>query len=311
MKHDPDREGCGRGRNPAAPAGAVPDLTNLLENLDMRPFTTRAAACIGILLGATGTAHAEWAVNMPRGVTPISRDVYDLHMLIFWICVIIGVVVFGAIFWSILRHRKSRGAVASQFHESTTAEIAWTVVPFLILVGMSVPAAKTLVEMEDSADSDLTITVTGYQWMWHYEYVGEGVEFYSKLSTPRTAIANIDAKDEDYLLAVDNRLVVPVGKKIRFQHTSDDVIHSWWVPALSVKKDSIPGYVNTNWARIDEPGVYRGKCTELCGRGHGFMPVVVEALPEDEFQQWLEEKKAEQQAAAGDGADRLASVNGQ
>jgi cytochrome c oxidase subunit 2 len=283
----------------------------MLENSDMRPFTTRAAACIGILFGATGTAHADWAVNMPRGVTPISRDVYDLHMLIFWICVIIGVFVFGLIFWSILRHRKSRGAVASQFHESTTAEIAWTIVPFLILVGMSVPAAKTLVDMEGSGNSDLTINVTGYQWMWHYEYVGEDVEFYSKLSTPRTAIANIDEKDEDYLLAVDNRLVLPVGKKIRFQHTSDDVIHSWWVPALSVKKDAIPGYINTNWARIDEPGVYRGKCAELCGRGHGFMPVVVEALPQDEFQQWLEEKKSGQQAAAGEGADTVAGVSGQ
>jgi cytochrome c oxidase subunit 2 len=278
----------------------------------MRPFTTRAAACIGILFGATGTAHAEWAVNMPRGVTPISRDVYDLHMLIFWICVIIGVVVFGAIFWSILRHRKSRGAVAAQFHESTTAEIAWTVVPFLILVGMSVPAAKTLVDMENSADSDLTINVTGHQWMWHYEYVGEGVDFYSKLSTPRTAIANVDAKEDDYLLAVDNRLVLPVGQKVRFQHTSDDVIHSWWVPALSVKKDAIPGYINTNWARIDEPGVYRGKCAELCGRGHGFMPVVVEALPEDEFRQWLEEKKsAQQSAASGNDADTVAIASGQ
>lgn len=276
----------------------------------MRPFITRAAACIGILFGAPGAAHADWAVNMPQGVTPISRDVYDLHMLIFWICVIIGVIVFGVIFWSILRHRKSRGAVASQFHESTTAEIAWTIVPFLILVGMSVPAARTLVDMEDSADSDLTITVTGYQWMWHYEYVDEGVDFYSRLSTPQTAIENIDEKDEDYLLAVDNRLVVPVGTKIRFQHTADDVIHSWWVPELSVKKDAIPGYINTNWARIDEPGVYRGKCAELCGRGHGFMPVVVEAVPKDEFRKWLEEKKSEQQAGADDGAETLASVSG-
>jgi cytochrome c oxidase subunit 2 len=166
--------------------------------------------------------------------------------------------------------------------------------------------------MENSADSDLTINVTGHQWMWHYEYVGEGVDFYSKLSTPRTAIANVDAKEDDYLLAVDNRLVLPVGQKVRFQHTSDDVIHSWWVPALSVKKDAIPGYINTNWARIDEPGVYRGKCAELCGRGHGFMPVVVEALPEDEFRQWLEEKKsAQQSAASGNDADTVAIASGQ
>jgi cytochrome c oxidase subunit 2 len=259
-----------------------------------------------------GTAHAGWAVNMPEGVTPISRDVYSLHMLIFWICVAIGVVVFGAIFWSILRHRKSRGAVAAQFHESTMAEIAWTVVPFMILVGMAVPAAGTLIAMEDSSESDLTIKVTGHQWMWHYEYVGEDVSFYSKMSTSRQAILNKEEKGEDYLLAVDNRLVVPVGKKIRLQHTSADVIHSWWVPALSVKKDAIPGYINTNWARIDEPGVYRGKCAELCGRGHGFMPVVVEALPPDEFQAWLkEQKKARGQAEASGDGEKLAAAQRQ
>ena len=274
----------------------------------MRPFIAKAAAGIGLLVGAAGTAHAEWAVNMPEGVTPISRDVYNLHMLIFWICVAIGVVVFGAIFWSILRHRKSRGAVAAQFHESTMAEIAWTIVPFIILVGMAVPAAGTLIAMEDSSKSDLTIRVTGHQWMWHYEYVGEGVSFYSKLSTSRQAILNKKEKGEDYLLAVDNRLVLPVGKKVRFQHTSTDVIHSWWVPALSVKKDAIPGYVNTNWARIDEPGIYRGKCAELCGRGHGFMPIVIEALPPDEFRAWLEQRKARSQAEAGDGGSKVAAA---
>ena len=277
----------------------------------MRPFIAKAAAGIGLLAGAAGTAHAGWAVNMPEGVTPISRDVYNLHMLIFWVCVAIGVVVFGAIFWSILRHRKSRGAVAAQFHESTMAEVAWTIVPFMILVGMAVPAAGTLITMEDNSESDLTIKVTGYQWMWHYEYVGEDVSFYSKLSTSRQAILNKEQKGEDYLLAVDNRLVLPVGKKVRFQHTSGDVIHSWWVPALSVKKDAIPGYINTNWARIDEPGVYRGKCAELCGRGHGFMPVVVEALPPDEFQAWLEDRKAASQADAGDGDSKVAAAERQ
>ncbi len=278
----------------------------------MRPFIAKAAAGIGLLVAATGTAHAEWAVNMPQGVTPISRDVYNLHMLIFWICVAIGVVVFGAIFWSILRHRKSRGAVAAQFHESTVVEVAWTVVPFMILVGMAVPAAGTLISMEDSTGSELTIKITGHQWMWQYEYVDEGVSFYSKLATPREAIANKKAKGEDYLLSVNNRLVVPVGTKIRFQHTSSDVIHSWWVPALSVKKDAIPGYINTNWARIDEPGVYRGKCAELCGRGHGFMPVVVEALPPDEFEAWLQEQKAASQAADGDDdSSTVAAAEGQ
>ena len=268
----------------------------------MRPFTTRIAALAGLALGFSAPAHAGWAVNMPEGVTPISREVYSLHMLIFWICVIIGVVVFGAILVSILRHRKSKGAVAAQFHESTTVEIIWTIVPFIILVGMAIPAAGVLIKMEDSGEADLTVKVTGYQWMWHYEYVGEDVAFYSKLDTPREAILNRREKDEDYILAVDNRLVVPVGRKIRFQHTSEDVIHSWWVPDLSVKKDAIPGYVNTNWALIEEPGVYRGKCAELCGRGHGFMPVVVEAVPPEEFQAWLEERRqASAQAGAAEG----------
>jgi cytochrome c oxidase subunit 2 len=286
----------------------------LLEFIGMRPTyaltggATRAAGALALGLGVAAPAHAEWALNMPQGVTPISRDVYSLHMLIFWICVAIGIVVFGAIFWSILRHRKSRGAVASQFHESVTVEIAWTIVPFLILVAMAVPAAQTLVDMEDSAASDLTVKITGHQWLWQYEYVDEGVQFYSKMATPRRAISDRQAKQADYLLAVDNRLVLPVGKKVRFQHTSDDVIHSWWVPALSVKKDAVPGYINTNWARIDEPGVYRGKCTELCGRGHGFMPIVVEALPPDKFQAWLEEKKAASQAAAADTGEPVASA---
>jgi cytochrome c oxidase subunit 2 len=260
------------------------------------------AALAGLALLVCAPAHAEWAVNMPRGVTPISRDVYDLHMLIFWICVIIGVVVFGAILWSVLRHRKSKGAVAAQWHESTTVELIWTIVPFIILVGMAIPAAGVLVNMEDSSDADLTVKITGYQWMWHYEYVDEGVEFYSRLDTPRRAILNEQPKEEDYILSVDNPLVLPVGAKIRFQHTSNDVIHSWWVPALSVKKDAIPGFINTNWARIDEPGTYRGKCAELCGRGHGFMPVVVEAVPPEEFRAWLERQR---QAAAGERDDTV------
>ncbi len=267
----------------------------------MRPITAKSVALAGLTLGLAAPAQAEWAVNMPQGVTPISREVYDLHMLIFSVCVIIGIGVFGAIIWSIVHHRKSRGATAAQFHESTTVELVWTIMPFIILVVMAIPAAGVVIKMEDSSEPALTVKVTGYQWMWHYEYMGEDVAFYSKMDTPRRAISNERAKDEDYLLSVDNRLVVPVGKKIRFHHTSDDVIHSWWVPALSVKKDAIPGYVNTNWARIEEPGVYRGKCTELCGRGHGFMPVVVEALPPDEFEQWLQQRRnADADGAGGD-----------
>lgn len=272
----------------------------------MRPITAKSVALAGLALGLAGPAHAEWAVNMPEGVTPISREVYDLHMLIFGACVLIGIGVFGAIIWSIIHHRKSRGAVASQFHESTTVELVWTIMPFIILVVMAIPAAGVLVKMEDSSEPALTVKVTGYQWMWHYEYMGEDVAFYSKLDTPRRAINNERAKDEDYLLSVDNRLVLPVGKKVRFHHTSGDVIHSWWVPALSVKKDAIPGYINTNWALIEEPGVYRGKCTELCGRGHGFMPVVVEALPPDEFEQWLQQRNSADAGGAGDRATTVA-----
>lgn len=266
----------------------------------MRPLMTKAVAAIGLTLAASAPAHADWAVNMPQGVTPISQGVYSLHMFIFWVCVAIGIVVFGAIFWSIIHHRKSKGRVAAQWHESTTVEIMWTIVPFIILVVMAVPSAAMLVRMEDSGDAELVVKVTGYQWMWHYEYLGEDVEFYSKLATPRRAVLNQEDKRDDYLLAVDNRLVLPVGRKIRFEHTAGDVIHSWWVPALSVKKDAIPGYINTNWAQIDEPGVYRGKCAELCGRGHGFMPVVVEALPAAEFDAWLERSKQAQASAGGD-----------
>ena len=265
----------------------------------MRPLITTAAG--GFALLASAAARADWALNMPVGVTPVSREVYNLHMLIFGICILIGIVVFGAIIWSLIHHRKSKGAVAAQWHESTKVEVAWTILPFLILIAMAVPAAKVLVKMEDSRDPAVTVKVTGYQWKWEYEYVGEGVSFYSNMSTPRKAILNQQDKvKETYLIDVDNPLVLPVGKKVRFQHTSADVIHSWWVPALSVKKDSIPGFINTNWALIEEPGTYRGKCTELCGRGHGFMPIVVKAVPPDEFDAWLAEQKAQSQANAAD-----------
>jgi len=270
----------------------------------MRPFICRAAAVLGLTLGVTSAAHAAWAVNMPTGVTPISREVYNLHMLIFIICVLIGIVVFGAIIWSLIHHRKSRGHEAAQFHESTKVEIAWTIVPFLILIAMAIPAARVLVKMEDSSATELTVKITGYQWKWHYEYVGEDVEFYSDLSTPREAILNQQQKNESYLIEVDNPLVLPTNTKVRFHHTSNDVIHSWWVPALSVKKDAIPGFINTNWAYIEEPGTYRGKCTELCGRGHGFMPVVVEAVPRDEFENWLDSQR-QAQADAGTGGDTV------
>jgi cytochrome c oxidase subunit 2 len=273
-------------------------LVNFLARL-------HSVAIMGGLLLWSVCASADYQLNMTVGVTDTSRDVYDLHMLIFWICVWIGVAVFGVMFYSIYHHRKSKGAVAAQFHESTTAEIAWTIVPMLILIGMAIPATRTLVAMEDTTEPDLTIKVTGYQWKWGYEYLDEGIQFFSNLSTPREQIGNAADKGEHYLLEVDNPLVVPVNKKIRILTTAADVIHSWWVPDLGWKKDAIPGFVNDSWTLIKKPGVYRGQCAELCGKDHGFMPVVVEAKTEEDYQQWLAEKKAKaSQVAAAEAVDR-------
>lgn len=247
---------------------------------------------MGFLLWlAFGSAHASWTINMAPGATEVSRSVFDLHMTIFWICVVIGVVVFGAMFWSMIVHRRSSGQQPAHFHESTTVEILWTVVPLLILVGMAIPATKTLIDIYDSSESELDIQVTGYQWKWHYKYLGQDVEFFSNLTTSLEQINNRAAKGDNYLLEVDEPLVVPVGSKVRFLITSADVIHSWWVPALAVKKDAIPGFVNESWTRIEEPGLYRGQCTELCGKDHGFMPVVVEAKSKEDFATWLAERK--------------------
>ncbi len=255
-----------------------------------------AVAFPAVLLGllASGRAHAGWGdvLNLPTGVTPISREVYDLHMLIFWICVLIGIGVFGVMIYSIIRFRKSRGATAAQFHENTTVEVVWTVIPFLILVGMAVPSTATLVTMEDTSDSDLRIKVTGYQWKWHYDYMGQPVSFFSNLATPTEQIYGQANKEEHYLREVDNRLVVPTDRKIEFLITAKDVVHAWWVPKLGTKKDAIPGFVNEMWAKIEEPGVYRGQCAELCGRGHAYMPIVVEAKPPEEFRRWLESQQA-------------------
>lgn len=238
--------------------------------------------------------------NMPVGVTDISQEVFELHMLIYWICVVIGIVVFGVMMYSMIMHRKAAGYKAAQFHESTTAEILWTVVPLVVLIGMAVVSAKVLIKMEDSSQSDLTIKVTGYQWLWHYEYINDGVDFYSVLSTPRKQIYNAQEKGKNYLLEVDKELVLPVGKKIRFLITSSDVLHAWWVPDLAVKKDAVPGYINESWAQINKPGVYRGQCAELCGRDHGFMPIVVRALSEDKYQEWLANMKSNQQSPVSD-----------
>lgn len=244
-------------------------------------------------LAVAGSGRAAWEVNMTEGVTAVSRNIYGLHMTIMTICVVIGLIVFGVMFYSIFKHRKSKGAVPQQFHESTLVEIVWTSIPFLILVLMAIPATKTLVEIYNTDEADVDIKITGYQWKWQYEYLGEDVSFFSNLSTPIEQIHNVRNKNPNYLLEVDEPLVLPVGKKVRFLVTAADVIHSWWVPALAVKRDAIPGFINEAWTNIDVPGTYRGQCAELCGKNHAYMPIVVEAKSEEGYAQWLKDKKSE------------------
>lgn len=252
-------------------------------------------------LAAAPTVFASgW--NMPVGVTDISRDIYNLHMTIFWICVVIGVIVFGVMFYSLFRYRHAKGAKAAHFHEHTTVEVLWTAIPVLILVGMAIPATATLKNMYDASEADLDVMITGQQWRWRYEYLGEDVAFNSNMSTPWEQIRGEEERGEHYLLDVDEPLVLPINRKVRFLMTSDDVIHSWWVPELAVKQDTIPGFINENWVQINTPGIYRGQCAELCGVNHGFMPVVVHAMEEEEFDAWLVERReaAEQEAMGVD-----------
>ncbi|MCW5588727.1 MAG: cytochrome c oxidase subunit II [Legionellales bacterium] len=241
------------------------------------------------------------SLNMTRGVTPISRDVYDLHMIIFYICVAIGIIVFGVLAYALIMHRKSRGVKAAQFHENTVVEILWAVIPFIILIVMAIPATKVLIDMKDTSKADVTIKVTGYQWRWQYEYLNEGIAFFSNLATPLDQIHNKAPKGKWYLLDVDNPLVLPIHRKIRFLITSNDVIHSWWVPDLGFKKDAVPGFIHDNWAYIEKPGIYRGQCAELCGANHGFMPIVIEAVSPEDYDKWVASKtqaKAESAKAA-------------
>jgi len=256
------------------------------------------AAIAGCILAVT-PAIAAWDLNMPVGVTEISRDVHRLHMLIFWICVAIALVVFGVMIYSIVNFRKSRGAVPdTTTTHSAKAEFIWTIIPIAILIGMAIPAAETLVTIEDASDSDLTVKVTGYQWKWHYDYLDEGVQFFSTLAASSNAArqlgSGIDPQSVDhYLLDVDNPLVVPAGAKVRLLLTANDVIHAWWVPQFGMKKDAIPGFVNEMWFRADEPGIYRGQCAELCGRDHGFMPVVVAVKSRADYDAWLAARQEE------------------
>jgi len=233
-------------------------------------------------------------LNMTRGVTETSATIYDLHMLILWICVVIGVVVFGAMFWSLIHHRRSAGFKPATFHESTRLEIAWTLVPTLILVAMAWPATRALIDMYDTGGEDMSVEVRGYQWRWQYKYLDDDLNstfgFFSSLSTPRDEIDGNSPKGEFYLLEVDNPLRIPANRKVRFLLTSEDVIHAWWVPEFGIKRDAIPGILNELWTIVPEPGIYRGQCTELCGKDHGFMPIVVQVMPEAEYDAWYAEQ---------------------
>jgi cytochrome c oxidase subunit 2 len=254
---------------------------------------------VGIsLLFVSGIAAADYALNFQTPVSSIGHEVFELHNLITIIVFVIMAIVAGVMFWSIAFHRKSTGRKPATFHDNTKLEVLWTVIPFLILVGMAIPSTSALLHMDDTSDSDMTLKITGYQWKWEYEYPAEGIKFMSTLATPRDEIENKADKNTNYLLEVDNKVVLPVDKKIRLLVTANDVIHSWWVPALATKKDAIPGFINELWVKIDKPGVYRGQCAELCGKDHGFMPIVVEAVSEPEYKKWANRQKGQMVAAA-------------
>lgn len=279
--------------------------------MSMRGWVARLGGAAGLALSALTTqvyaqidsyAPTSDGINMPTGVTEIAGDVYWLHMLVFWVCVVVGAGVFSVMGYSIYAHRKSRNHKPADFHESTTVEIIWTTIPFVILVALAIPAARILINMEDTRQSDMTVKITGYQWKWQYEYLGEDVRYFSTLSADANRARQLGSGIDpttiaNYLVDVDNPLVIPAGKKVRFLITSNDVLHAWWVPEFAVKKDAIPGYVNETWAKVDQPGTYRGVCAELCGRDHGFMPIVVKVLPEAEYAAWLAERKQGAQVA--------------
>jgi cytochrome c oxidase subunit 2 len=254
-----------------------------------------AAAGIAALFAAPAVL-ADYHVDILPPVTSVSRDIYDLHWGILWVCVAIFFVVFGAMFWSIYKHRRSMGAKAAQFHENTTIEIIWTIIPFVILVGMAYPATRTVLDMKDASNADISIKVTAYQWKWEYDYQQDGLKFFSSLSTPRDQIEEYNGpgakKNENYLLEVDRAMVVPAGKKVRLLITANDVIHGWYVPQLGINQYGIPGFIKDAWFTIEKPGIYRGQCSQICGKEHAFMPIVVDARSPDDYAKWVSAEKA-------------------
>ncbi len=270
--------------------------------------TKQLLAALTLILSGLGSAHADYTLNLMKGVTAISNEVYDLHMLILWICVFIGIAVFGTMFYSIYYHRKSMGHKAEQFHENTTVEIIWTIIPTVILIGMAIPATKAMIDMDDVQESEMSIKITGWQWKWEYEYLDNDIHFFSSLdeesNKARQRGSGIDPRTvPHYLLNVDKPLVIPTNTKIRFLFTAADVLHSWWVPDLGWKKDTVPGFINEAWTLVEKPGTYRGQCAELCGKDHGFMPIVVIAKEKADYEAWVVAQKAAA-AAAASAADR-------
>ncbi|WP_083447069.1 cytochrome c oxidase subunit II [Azoarcus sp. CIB] len=264
----------------------------------------RHAVAVSLVIAAPAL-QAQSRYNLQPPATGIAAQIYDMHTLMLLICLLIFVIVFGVMFWAVIHHRKSKGAVAAHFHENTAVEIAWTVIPILILLGMAWPATRTVLEMKDTRDPDITIKATGYQWKWGYDYLqgeGQGIRFVSNLSTPREQVDGKATKGEHYLVEVDNPVVVPVGKKIRVLMTAADVIHSWWLPAFGVKQDAIPGFIRDAWFRADQEGVYRGNCAELCGKDHGFMPIEVHVVSQQAYAKWVADRQAAMAAAASAGA---------
>ena len=268
-------------------------------------ITKTLSVLLGLLL-APGIALADYTLNMTQGVTPVSKDIYDLHQLVMWICTVAGILVFTVMIYSLINHRKSKGAVAAQFHESATVEVIWTVIPLIVLVAIAIPATGVLLDIEDSSESDVTIQVTGWQWKWQYDYRDEGLSFFSNLASDSNEARQLGAdpslagKADNYLLNVDKPIVVPVNKKVRLLLTSNDVLHAWWVPDFAVKRDAIPGFINESHFTATKTGTYRGQCAELCGKDHGFMPIVVKVVAQDEYNAWIKSEKAAIAAAAGD-----------
>lgn len=246
-------------------------------------------------------AFADWGLNMRPGVTPISQEIYHMHMVSLWVVTIIGIIVFSVMFWSIFHHRKSKGVKPAKFSHSTTVEIIWTIIPLAIILSLAVPATKLLIKMDDTSDAQVTVKATGYQWKWKYDYLDEDLTIYSVLDENSTEVSQLNSGKnpmelENYLIDVDEPIVLPINTKIRILTTANDVIHSWWVPDLGWKRDAIPGFINDNWAIIEKPGVYRGQCTEICGKGHGYMPIVIKAVEMNEYKTWVAAKKVEQEA---------------